>query len=67
VVTDPVAANVALGRGSYLWDGFACTWFWIDPEHRIVFVGIVQRLNEPTVPNVQAISQAAVRDSLVSQ
>lgn len=64
VVTDPTAANVALGKGSYLWDGFASTWFWVDPEHRVVFVGIVQRFNEPTVPNMQAISQSAVRDAL---
>lgn len=64
VVTDPAAANVALGKGSYLWDGFASTWFWIDPEHRVVFVGMVQRVNDPTMPNAQAIAQSAVRDAL---
>jgi CubicO group peptidase (beta-lactamase class C family) len=53
----------ALGRGSYLWDGFASTWFWVDPEHRIVFVGMVQRAAAPGVPLLQPISQAAVRDT----
>jgi len=35
VVTDPAAANVALGR-SYLWHGAAVTWFWVDPENQLV-------------------------------
>jgi CubicO group peptidase (beta-lactamase class C family) len=63
VVTDPTAAGVALGRGSYLWDGYASTWFWVDPEHRIVFVGMVQRASAPGVPLLQPISQAAIRDT----
>lgn len=64
VVTDPAAAKVAMGRGSYLWDGLASTWFWIDPEHDIAFVGMVQRVAGPDVPLLQPISQAAIRDSL---
>lgn len=63
VVTDPAAAKVAIGRGSYLWDGLASTWFWVDPEHRIAFVGMVQRVAGPDVPLLQPISQAAIRDS----
>ncbi|WP_457311347.1 serine hydrolase domain-containing protein [Sphingomonas sp. UYAg733] len=63
VVTDPAAAKVALGKGSYLWDGYASTWFWVDPEHQIVFVGMVQRASAPGVPLLQPISQAAIRDT----
>lgn len=44
VVTDPVKANVPLGKGSYLWDGAAGTWFWVDPTNHIVFVGMIQRM-----------------------
>jgi CubicO group peptidase (beta-lactamase class C family) len=62
VVTDPARAGVALGRGSYLWSGAAGTWFWVDPENQVVFVGMIQR--ESDVPRVmeqvQDISQRAV-------
>lgn len=61
-VTDPAAAEVALGQGSYLWDGYATNWFWIDRENKIVFVGIVQRVVDPNGPPVQSLSQALIRD-----
>lgn len=63
VVTDPLRAGVRLGVGSYLWDGLASTWFWVDPEHRIVVVGIVQRVGGPDVPRIQSISQKAVAET----
>lgn len=64
VVTDPAAAKVALGKGSYLWDGAAGTWFWVDPENKVVFVGMVQRLMGPGFPPLQPLTQRAVMDSL---
>jgi CubicO group peptidase (beta-lactamase class C family) len=60
VVTDPAKAKVALGKGSYLWDGAAGTWFWVDPANKVVFVGMIQRLAGPGGPNVQDASQRAV-------
>jgi CubicO group peptidase (beta-lactamase class C family) len=62
VVTDPEAANVDLGRGTYLWDGYASNWFWVDPENNIVFVGIVQRVVGEDGPPVQPLSQSVIRD-----
>lgn len=44
VVTDPGLADLPMGKGSYMWDGAAGTWFWADPAKDIVFVGMVQRL-----------------------
>lgn len=64
VVTDPAAAKVALGKGSYLWDGAAGTWFWVDPENKVVFVGLVQRLMGMGFPPLQPVSQQAVKQSL---
>ncbi|WP_337185975.1 serine hydrolase domain-containing protein [Phenylobacterium sp.] len=64
VVTDPAKAGVAMGKGSYLWDGAAGTWFWVDPENRLVFVGLVQRLMGPGFPPLQPTSQKAVRAAL---
>jgi CubicO group peptidase (beta-lactamase class C family) len=44
VVTDPGQADIPVGKGTYMWDGAAGTWFWIDPTNDIVFVGMIQRL-----------------------
>jgi CubicO group peptidase (beta-lactamase class C family) len=63
VVTNPARAGVAMGRGSYLWDGAGGTWFWVDPANKIVFVGMIQRLAAPGGPNVQGASQHAVASS----
>lgn len=63
VVTNPTKAGVAMGKGSYLWDGAAGTWFWVDPANKIVFVGMIQRLAGPGGPNVQDTSQRAVAAS----
>jgi CubicO group peptidase (beta-lactamase class C family) len=63
VVTNPTRAGVAMGKGSYLWDGAAGTWFWVDPANKIVFVGMIQRLAAPGGPNVQEASQLAVAAS----
>jgi CubicO group peptidase (beta-lactamase class C family) len=63
VVTDPAKAKVALGKGSYSWDGAAGTWFWVDPANKVVFVGMIQRLMGPGGPNMQDVSQRAVAGS----
>jgi CubicO group peptidase (beta-lactamase class C family) len=63
VVTDPAKAKVAMGKGSYSWDGAAGTWFWLDPANKVVFVGMIQRLMGPGGPNMQDTSQRAVAGS----
>jgi CubicO group peptidase (beta-lactamase class C family) len=72
VVTDPGRADVPMGKGSCMWDGAGGTWFWIDPEYDIVFVGMVQRLswgirdNIPGLPpNLQELSRAATYQALL--
>ena len=44
VTRDPVAAGTLSGKGTYFWGGAAGTWFWIDPENDIVFIGMIQRV-----------------------
>lgn len=61
VVTDPERAKVSLGKGTYLWDGAAGTWFWVDPEHKIVFVGLIQRRGAPPPLQVQSLTQQAIK------
>jgi CubicO group peptidase (beta-lactamase class C family) len=44
VAFDPAEANLSDGKGTFLWDGAAGTWFWVDPANDIVFVGMIQRM-----------------------
>ena len=43
ILEDPLKLGSTAGKGSFLWDGIAGTWFWIDPTNDVVFVGIIQR------------------------
>ncbi|MCG9916582.1 MAG: beta-lactamase family protein [Phenylobacterium sp.] len=44
VITDPAAAGTPQGLNSFYWGGAFGTWFWIDPTHDLVFVGMIQNL-----------------------
>ena len=61
---DPQLANLPDGKGTFLWDGAAGTWFWVDPANDIVFVGMIQRMRGGN-PNVQYLSRALVYQALV--
>jgi len=63
VFTDPALAGSKVGRGTYQWDGAAGTWFWVDPENELVFVGLIQRMDERS-PGCQALTQALVAEAL---
>ncbi len=54
------------GKGTYLWDGLAGTWFWIDPTNDVVFLGIIQRRGwPPGVPNIEDLSRQLTFQALV--
>ncbi len=63
VFTDPALAGSQVGRGTYQWDGAAGTWFWVDPENELIFVGLIQRMDERS-PGCQALTQALVAEAL---
>jgi CubicO group peptidase (beta-lactamase class C family) len=63
VFTDPALAGSKVGRGTYQWDGAAGTWFWIDPENDLLFVGMIQRLDERSPP-CQRVTQALMAEAL---
>lgn len=46
VVSDPVALNTFLSKGSYGWSGAYGTHFWIDPKEKIVTVLMTQTPNQ---------------------
>jgi CubicO group peptidase (beta-lactamase class C family) len=61
---DPQAANLPDGKGTFLWDGAAGTWFWVDPTNDVVFVGMIQRQLGKGSPNVEYQSRALVYQAL---
>ena len=43
VCVDPERAGRPVGKGTYEWGGAFGTWFWIDPEHDILCIGMTNR------------------------
>jgi len=67
ILEDTPKLGSTAGKGTFLWDGVAGTWFWIDPTNDVVFVGIVQRwLMAPGAPDVENLSRALTYQALVS-
>lgn len=60
VVTDPAAAGISLGRGTYFWDGAAGCWFWSDPANDVVLVCMVQLLADAELLGLQFASRDIV-------
>jgi len=66
VFEDPIKLGSTTGQGSFLWDGVAGTWFWVDPTNDVIFIGMVQRmLTGGGVPNLEDLSRTLVYQALV--
>jgi len=66
VFEDPIKFGSTAGKGTFLWDGVAGTWFWIDPTNDLVFVGMIQRMmTAPGAPNLEDLSRALLYQALV--
>jgi CubicO group peptidase (beta-lactamase class C family) len=64
VFTDPSLAGVPVGQGTYHWDGAAGTWFWVDPENELLFVGMIQLLSF-TAPPLQELTQRMIAEAMI--
>jgi CubicO group peptidase (beta-lactamase class C family) len=66
VLEDPGLLGSTAGKGTYLWNGIAGTWFWIDPTNDIAFVGMIQRWGAagPGGPNMEDPSRALTLQAL---
>lgn len=64
VVTDPEAAEVRLGRGTYFWDGAAGCWFWADPANDVAFVCMTQLLADAGRLSLQFRGRAIVDEAI---
>ncbi len=69
IVLDPETANTQQGKGSYYWGGYFGTWFWIDPENDLVFVGMIQNnaSNTSATPPVKEDAYRLVAEALVDK
>ena len=64
VVTDGAASGESWSTGSYYWIGIAGTWFWVDPEEDLVFVGMIQH-SGGAINEVQQLSRSLVYQAVV--
>ncbi len=46
VYTNTAANNLPFGEGTYYWGGAAGTWFWVDPENNLFFIGMIQLFDQ---------------------
>jgi CubicO group peptidase (beta-lactamase class C family) len=66
VFEDPLQVGSTVGKGSFLWDGVAGTWFWVDPTNDVIFVGMIQRMmTAPGMPNMEDLTRALTYQALV--
>jgi CubicO group peptidase (beta-lactamase class C family) len=66
VFTDPEAAGIPVGRGTYEWDGAAGTWFWVDWANDLIFVGMIQRFAVTEgIENAQQQTQKLLAKAIV--
>ncbi|WP_168196850.1 serine hydrolase [Brevundimonas sp. M20] len=47
ITEDPKRLGLVEGKGTLSWGGGGGTWFWIDPENDLIFVGLIQRMADP--------------------
>ena len=66
VVTDGAASGESWSTGSYYWVGIAGTWFWVDPELDLTFVGMIQH-NGDAINEVQQLSRSLVYQAVVAE
>jgi CubicO group peptidase (beta-lactamase class C family) len=65
IYEEPAKLGTTAGKGTYLWDGIAGTWFWIDPTNDVVFVGMIQRwMSSPPQPNIEDMSRTLTMQAL---
>jgi CubicO group peptidase (beta-lactamase class C family) len=71
IYNDPVAAGGYYGKGTFWWGGAAGTWFWIDPVHDLIMIGMIQQAagtgatTVAGVPDVRGLSRAFTYQAII--
>jgi CubicO group peptidase (beta-lactamase class C family) len=66
VVTNGAASGESWSTGSYYWVGIAGTWFWVDPELDLTFVGMIQH-SGAAINEVQQLSRSLVYQAVIGE
>jgi len=73
VMQDPPAES-GYGKNTYFWGGAFGTWFWIDPEHDLLMVGMVQHIGASGstaslsgAPDLRRLSSESVYGALIDR
>jgi CubicO group peptidase (beta-lactamase class C family) len=64
VVDDPARAGSLAGKGTLAWGGAAGTWFWIDRENDLFFIGMIQRMGGSSSLGAADLSRVLVYQAL---
>jgi CubicO group peptidase (beta-lactamase class C family) len=64
VFYDPELAGSPVGKGTYQWDGAGGAWFWVDPEHDLLFVGLIGRMMQEGMVPYQAETQKLIAEAM---
>jgi len=62
--TNPDFSLLPGAVGSFNWSGYWGTWFWIDPENQLLYIGLIQRMLQEGMPPLQARTQALIAEAL---
>jgi CubicO group peptidase (beta-lactamase class C family) len=65
VVNDPRTAGTLEGKGTMSWGGAAGTWFWVDPENDLIFVGMIQRMGGTGGDDLGSMARTLTYQALV--
>ena len=64
IVLDPAAIGAVEGRGTLAWGGGGGTWFWIDPENDLAFIGLIQRMADPVSAEFRTVTRKLTYEAL---
>lgn len=59
IIENPEVAGMSAPKGTYYWYGALGSWFWVDPQNEIVFIGMIQT-PDPVAPDMIAATMARV-------
>jgi CubicO group peptidase (beta-lactamase class C family) len=70
IVMDQAANQTSQAQNSFYWGGAFGTWFWIDPDHDQIVIGMIQNVSGSTpgagTPPVREISAKAVAEAMTN-
>lgn len=64
IMLDPAAIGAVEGRGTLAWGGGGGTWFWIDPENDLIFIGLIQRMADPVSAEFRTVARRLTYEAL---